>query len=464
MRNLMSRQRLYLRGVLIVIGIGLGCFLWPTARMSGAQSQPSQEQVPAESTAIKMHQIHIEDLGLDCVDCHRRQKDAPSGHELVFSVRPDHSSCQECHEDVNEKQPPQDNLCRVCHANGETRVGPFPSGKVTLAQFSHAMHLDPQGRRNQQGLRLDCVLCHAPNTAGRASLAPGHAQCGVCHAGQEAAQPVLDPAGESTTCASCHMLEKIDLHLAARFQPTTPAAVQARAVPSASARRTASGSPYRDIVRFPHQRHLRRRDGTAIDCVVCHRGVQDRHGLSQASNVPSMRQCATCHDSANHVRQTYLTKQCRVCHTAVRADMRPLTSDPVSPQLVHNDTFRRFHKKQASAPDSQCGSCHRGFVNVGTSTCAGCHSSMRPRSHLPLRFSEIVHGRQAAFDRKSCATCHTSSFCVSCHSVPPRSHTPLATFRSGGHRRLASMNPRSCFVCHQFRTTCVECHDRQLRR
>jgi hypothetical protein len=421
-----------------------------------------------------MHQFHLEDQEMECTECHRRPANLAPGRELVFSERPDHTACEDCHDEVNDPETPEGPVCRVCHAEGDTSVGIFPSGGNTLMQFSHVMHVDPKGRRDRQGLRLDCAVCHVADATQRVPPRPGHAQCSVCHADAETAAPIIAAEGGSEACATCHLMPKIDAILAKRIPGATPSPqaspraagdqVTAAALVEATGWVTATGGPYRDIVPFPHHRHVQRRDGKPIDCATCHSAVLQRQAFGRHEAVPSMQQCASCHDQASWVRPAYLTKQCQVCHTTIRADIRPLASHPVSQNLVHHAGFARSHDQQARAPDSLCSTCHRGFVNVAVDQCAGCHSSMRPRSHQPLRFADLGHGRQAAFDRQSCGTCHTASFCVSCHSVPPRSHTPLPFFRSGGHRQLASMNPRSCLVCHQFEPDCQECHNRQLRR
>jgi len=465
-RERMRCRQWYFRGALAAIGGVLGLLLWMMVQTPGAQEKSSPAQNADEPPlATRMHQFHITDLELDCTECHSRQDDAPAGQEWVYAVRPGHEQCEACHDEIVEQKNPQGNFCQICHASAETAVGPFPSGERNLAQFSHVMHVDPKGRRNAQGVRLDCALCHTADATRRVPPSPDHAQCSVCHAGEGAVQPVIAD-GKNLSCVMCHALPKIDAILAKRL----PGSATPAATPPAGYHATASspwvtvtGSPYRDIVPFPHDRHVQRRDGTPIDCFECHSAVLKRDGFGAHDAVPTMSQCASCHDNASWVRQPYLTKECHICHTRVRADMRPQASHPVSRQLVHHAGFARLHQKQASAPDSLCSTCHRGFVDAEIDQCAGCHSSMQPRSHHALQFSEIGHGRQAAFNRQACATCHTADFCVSCHSVPPRSHIPLAFFRSGGHRQLARMNPRSCFVCHQFESTCQECHNRSLR-
>ena len=84
---------------------------------------------------------------------------------------------------------------------------------------------------------------------------------------------------------------------------------------------------------------------------------------------------------------------------------------------------------------------------------------MRPVSHT-ARWKDDVHGRFAAFDRTSCATCHTADTCTQCHSETPRTHLPLSLFKNGGHARAAMFDQRSCMTCHTFQNTCAECHRR----
>jgi hypothetical protein len=135
-----------------------------------------------------------------------------------------------------------------------------------------------------------------------------------------------------------------------------------------------------------------------------------------------------------------------------------MVRDGFSPVIAHTEAFRRHHEEAARANDNQCRFCHVETVNAQQDNCSGCHSAMRPRSHMVVRFNETTHGRLAAMDRKDCVTCHTSDYCNRCHNIPPRSHFPLATFRQGLHRNLAMLNLRSCFVCHTFENTCIECH------
>ena len=354
-------------------------------------------------------------------------------------------------------------VCMVCHVGPDMKIEPFPSGQVPVS-FSHALHVDPNGRVNAQGVRQDCVFCHHPTTTAPVPEAANHPQCAHCHGGKDAKKPMLDLTNFDQ-CSGCHSLPAIDAHIRSRLQGEAMAAVDAHGhVEEASYQwTTAKGEPYRDIVSFPHNRHVQRRDGQPIDCATCHGAILQRTDLSGPLVVPDMKVCASCHENASFVGAPALIKNCEVCHKVLRADTHPMPTDPVSAQLVHNDYFRRYHRLQAQKDDALCGSCHRDFPNVAVDKCAGCHSSMEPRSHVTARWADQWHGRQVALDRQQCAVCHTSSFCSKCHDqVLPRSHSPLQTWIAGGHRQAARLNLRSCFTCHDFQQTCAECHNQQL--
>lgn len=449
------------------------------------KSPPVTGQAPApeqRATAPKpFHQVHVRELGAACTACHETAPTPKPGHELAFSVRPGHSACEGCHEDDFKKEQMTAEgaaaaLCKTCHTGKGDATGRFPSGKLTLAQFSHASHVDPHPPVSKRlGIRQDCIFCHKVEPAAASPGRPSHPECAACHSGSAAAQPVLAKEDVAERCLACHAPERIDRNMMRRaaVNPHAGAAPPsgAKVLPSANPLKPADATPaghhvYRDIRPFNHGSHLKRRDGAPIDCVVCHRPVLERRSAETVSPRPTMRQCATCHDNATFVRAENLIKNCQVCHTAIHADLRPRASDPVSPALAHTEAFRVHHEPQARDLDNQCGACHTRFVNVGQNNCAGCHSSMQPRSHVGLRFNEMLHGRLAAMDRKSCTGCHSGDFCIACHSVAPRSHIPLRTFAGpdgAAHRDLAILNLRSCFTCHSFQPDCSRCHRRELR-
>jgi hypothetical protein len=422
------------------------------------EAAAAAEDAQGEPAAIQpFHKLHIDDLGLDCTSCHAAEEGAAAGDNTVrLSQRPYHTACEDCHDEIGTAEDFDSPYCKVCHT-GPAEVEDFPSGKVDLGPFSHAAHVDPNGRINKEtGVRQDCAFCHQPSASGASPSQPDHPQCASCHAGANAVSPKIDLAGDSQTCQGCHSLTRIEEHLTSRRLGQERPAYQEW--------ETGRGRKYQDIVAFPHNKHAQRLDGAPIDCATCHAAVLTQTDVTSGSAVPAMTDCQKCHDNANFVNGHALTKNCSVCHTTLKADTLPSPREPVSRDLVHNPSFRRFHNVVAERDDAVCGSCHRDVANAGVDKCAGCHSSMQPRSHLQGRWNEQWHGRQVAFDRMQCTACHTADFCTKCHdSVMPRSHTPLASFRAGGHRQAAALNLRSCFTCHTFEPLCAECHDQQLR-
>jgi hypothetical protein len=129
----------------------------------------------------------------------------------------------------------------------------------------------------------------------------------------------------------------------------------------------------------------------------------------------------------------------------------------------HTESFRAHHTEEASAPDAKCFVCHQNMTPSveARNQCAACHAVMLPASHT-ARWKDDIHGKYAALDRTSCATCHTADYCSRCHNELPRTHVPLAIFKAGAHAANAMLDTRSCFVCHTFQNTCAECHTRGL--
>jgi len=86
---------------------------------------------------------------------------------------------------------------------------------------------------------------------------------------------------------------------------------------------------------------------------------------------------------------------------------------------------------------------------------------MKPVSHT-ARWKDDIHGKYAALERTTCATCHTADYCSRCHNELPRSHVPLSIFKGGGHAGPAMLDMRACLTCHTFQNTCAECHTNGL--
>jgi hypothetical protein len=129
----------------------------------------------------------------------------------------------------------------------------------------------------------------------------------------------------------------------------------------------------------------------------------------------------------------------------------------------HTEAFRMQHASEAASPNAKCFVCHQNVTPsvAARVQCDNCHAVMLPKNHTS-RWKDDLHGKYAALDRTTCATCHTAAYCSDCHNELPRSHNPLPLFKGGGHAFPARLDTRSCFTCHTFQNTCSECHVNQI--
>jgi hypothetical protein len=112
-----------------------------------------------ESGLIFDHALHVDDMGLECQDCHAGVADSVNLLERYRAGKP---ACGDCHDlgDVD--------TCGTCHLDADEPAG-YASAPVGVDLFSHAAHAG----------RMECDSCHggAPEYAG----APVKSDCRTCH-------------------------------------------------------------------------------------------------------------------------------------------------------------------------------------------------------------------------------------------------------------------------------------------
>ncbi|MDQ2945438.1 MAG: cytochrome c3 family protein [Acidobacteriota bacterium] len=361
---------------------------------------------------LAMHAYHTGMLQMECKSCHVAERPGS-----VTLQRPGHDQCSKCHPAAfrqgRVRTAREETICAQCHAQGASL-----QTIEAHVEFSHAKHVDGLRRLDPlTGARADCLFCHKAQIK-----RPTHLECAACH-GNIGMQPRLAANSKSEDCRGCHKPEEPPRQIATR---------------------------YADI-RFSHAAHLKQR----IDCLTCHAPVAE---------IPKMLDCVPCHDTAHTLAPQLRLSNCAVCHIEHTSGALPTSHNRNVRPVSHNQSFRMRHSAEASSPDAKCYACHLNVAQAGavTNRCLGCHQVMRPVSHT-ARWKDDVHGKFAALDRTSCATCHTADTCIRCHNQTPRSHVPLALFKNGGHATLALVNERSCLTCHTFENTCASCHKRTLR-
>lgn len=371
--------------------------------------------------------------GLGCSDCH----DAGAVREGRVA-RPgtnQHAPCDDCHKAEFGKPPGK--LCKVCHTTvdpfhtGASPLQAYPErgGTQTLAStFSHRLHLDRGAMEKATGAHIGCNDCHERNEQTRDPMVPGHKNCARCHE----QSPKVKAKLAMDKCSGCHPQRGVELNRGRLFIVGD--------------------------LRFHHASHEKDAAGAAVPCTTCHAGV-DESSTREDMRVPPMVQCTQCHEDARRSPDRVRMSNCATCHGNIDAGTPPVNhgvSSSNSRPADHTLEFRKHHGEQAAAKDSPCRFCHTEVQGAREDSCFQCHSVMRPRDHNVMFRDD--HGREAQTDATRCASCHAPETCAACHSVPPRSHTPISDFRLGGHAEQARFGLSSCMTCHTYESTCVKCH------
>lgn len=348
-----------------------------------------------------------------------------------------HAPCDDCHKAEFAKPPGP--MCKVCHLSvdprkpGASPLQPYPERgtvQVLASTFSHRFHLDAGKMEAATGAHVACGDCHERNAETRDPMVPGHKACARCHEQHAGTRAKL----AMDNCGGCHPGRGVDLKRGRIF---------------------ITGD-----LKFHHATHEVDRAGAAVPCATCHATVEQSTSRDQMS-VPAMERCATCHEDARRSPDKVRMANCGVCHGEIEAGSPPnshLVSGGVSGARPSDHTleFRKHHSDAANARDASCRFCHRELSGAREDSCFQCHQVMRPHDHN-LMFRDD-HGREVQADATRCASCHAPETCVACHSVPPRSHTPIGDFRQGGHAEQARFSLTACLTCHTFQDTCSKCH------
>ena len=449
----MDRRRKSLVGLCLA-----GLCLWVVAPARGQESSAKTQaaSVPSEAPAqspsqapFHLHAYHLKQVGLDCDACH-----VPVKAGSVVLQRPGHDQCMVCHQDNFDKDIKQQ-LCLQCHSvfppTSSEDLLPFPryaNQQPIVFDFSHAKHVDPHARVDvRTGFRADCTFCHHFPADGAYASFGNHVICASCHS-KAGMKPLLSDKSTKADCQGCHQPEEIE----------NPSEVTVR---RQLASYVASGKY--DQIKFSHAPHFKVREAYHLDCTTCHYAVPASTSLSSL-RLPTMADCAKCHDLSKSVAAGYRMSNCQLCHIDEQSGPVPAIHSSIVKPPSHTEGFRLHHGAEAAQPGAPCFACHMNVAAaaVRQQQCVGCHAVMMPVTHT-ARWKDDLHGKYAALDRKDCAVCHLTDFCSRCHNETPRSHLPLPQFKAGSHAKLAMMNLRSCFTCHTFENTCSECHTRGVK-
>ncbi len=422
----------------------------PAAQTPPPAKKPAAPSVPliAPNGEVYIHAMHADKLGsLECALCHVAVKDGS-----VELQRPGHDQCTACHPDDfdNNYAKARPTLCAECHTSAKgskTDLLPFPRYRDTraiLIQFSHALHKDQQVRKDPaSGFRTDCTFCHKFDPQGVFAKFPGHTECAACHS-KPGMKPQLTAALDTEGCVGCHSAQEIE----------NPGFSKNRRMVA----QTVVSGKYLDI-KFTHTTHFTVRQKFNLDCTTCHYAIPKSTSLADQA-LPKMVDCVGCHETSKSIPAEYRMSNCAVCHSdSAKGSFIPVNHTVNVKPTTHTEGFRIHHEQESLAAGAACFTCHQNVAPARESNgqCMACHQVMKPVSHTS-RWKDDIHGKYAALDRTTCATCHSADYCERCHNELPRSHTPLQLFAGGGHATLAQFDTRACLTCHTFQNTCSLCH------
>lgn len=406
-------------------------------RVLGSPGSPGSIKVETDRFPHALHTSEAPEIrtwqgrGLLCTDCHDA-RDVREGR-VARPGQNQHAPCDDCHKAEFAKPPGP--LCRVCHTTvdprqaGASPLQPYPERgavQTLTSTFSHRLHLDAGTMEAATGAHITCTDCHERNAETRDPMVPGHKACVRCHDQTAGVKAKL----AMERCAGCHPDRGVDLKRGRIF---------------------ITGD-----LKFHHATHEVDRAGAAVPCATCHDTVEQSASRTQMS-VPAMERCATCHEDTRRSPDRVRMANCGVCHGEIDAGSPPVSHLVSGARPTdHTLEFRKNHGGAAAARDANCRFCHREVTGAREDSCFQCHQVMKPHDHT-LMFRDD-HGHEVQTDGTRCATCHAPESCVACHSVPPRSHTPIGDFRQGGHAEQARFGLTSCLTCHTYEDTCSKCH------
>ncbi|MBI4473673.1 MAG: hypothetical protein HY646_13480 [Acidobacteria bacterium] len=436
----MGGRRLYFRAFLILSIAVATAYLFGLAGRFFAQ----QAERPGERKEVFIHAIHAAQLELDCSTCHMPEKEGS-----VIMARPGHAQCMSCHEDAFQTDL-NPTICAQCHTSfpptDKSDLLPFPrfaKQRAILFDFSHAKHVDSRARLDPKtGFRADCTFCHKFDAEGMFASFPRHTECSACHA-KEGMKPRLTAASDTADCRGCHTPEEIE----------NPGYTKGRMM---IADHVITGVHVN--LKFSHVAHFRDKEKYDLNCTTCHYAVPGSTSLADLT-LPKMVDCVECHDVAKDIPAQFRMSNCQTCHIENQMGSAPASHTRNVKPAFHNESFRLHHEQEAGAAGAKCFVCHTNVTPTASADnqCVSCHQVMRPASHT-ARWRDDVHGKMAAMNRASCATCHATESCSRCHNQLPRSHAPLSFFKAGAHARPAMLDQRACMTCHTFQDTCAACH------
>jgi hypothetical protein len=210
--SLKNERKLIYVVAIVCLAVGVFCYASPTAAPPDSPVRMMFKSVGGN--VLFDHQTHDDSYGLACLDCHHTQEagstekpsDCSACHKTDGKYVPamgesgkfDHDvhsndlglACSDCHHDYDESEGGEPQLCSDCHEPG--------GDDDAMLNRKDAFHKQCIGCHEESGNepgKNDCAGCHEPRKRADAF----HTQCINCHEDVGAG-----PAGGDDDCKKCH--------------------------------------------------------------------------------------------------------------------------------------------------------------------------------------------------------------------------------------------------------------------
>jgi len=382
----------------IVISMGL----------AAAAAAPQQQKETRKKYIKFSHTFHIDDLGVDCVDCHSAVETSAAASDNNLAHKDD---CYACHDGDAAG-----NECELCHYDPDNAVDfPNPAREILFNHQHHITLVEEDGE--------SCTKCHGGlenvDYATDENM-PAMAACAACHDNTDAAQyceschtklPALRPKSHNTVwiqrhddavrstsedCALCHSFNYCqECHDGARLAGIT-AGVSDKITPYA-----VQNWGVRNLI-------LSRNHGL---------NYRYTHALEAKSKI---ERCQLCHETEDF---------CVSCHQSAFETGKPQWHGGADWGAIAygRGTGGGRHAQMAKRDIAMCASCHD--ANGEDPACLLCHMDRTPGRNNDLRThsNNLYKGVRGAWhgdDSYVCFTCHInanrkdpSGFCAYCHGI-----------------------------------------------